>query len=177
MASYGFRCSGNGGHEIIGYYPMGKAPSQEFCNHHQAYAHRTYEAPQFTEDRRRMQKCSNPAAPSDRWSWSLGQDMPETRSEQRRLEREKGIEMLTRDEARREANEAKGYLEAVRSGSPPAPEQPKPLPKGWLAKEVAERGIRFGSGESHGEVLTPENSDRKIAETTEWSDQGSKIIR
>lgn len=175
MARYGFHCPFveppyARGHDFDAYAPMGQAPPRALCPEHNALAERVFAAPQFQEDRVRFARNRNPAAPSERWSWSLGREMPETRSEQRRLERERGIELMTHEEARRARSEASAYLQHVREtgAPPPAPPPPKPE-KGWFAREVAKRGIRFGADSGGYVERSREEVDRKLrAERPDW---------
>jgi hypothetical protein len=166
---YGFACALR--HEIHGEveetFPIGHAPDSVpcWCG---SEARRVFEAPHFVEDRRRFVKGSR-NAPAENWSWSLGTRMPESRQEMRRVEKERGIEFVTPAEARADA-------QRLREGKDLAP--PPKLEKGWLAKEVAKRGLKIrDSAASPARVLTREESERKLAaERPDWKDSEAAIV-
>ena len=73
-----------------------------------------------------------------------------------------GIEFVSPAEARADAAK-------LRAGE--SLDKPQPREKGWLAREVAKRGIRFDRSITGPRPLTREESERKLkAERPEWSD-------
>ncbi len=152
MSRYGYACPA--GHEVVIDATMRRAPDQVVCLAHDADAPRIFEPPQFTEDRLHFRRTT-PGAPSENWSWTLGAPMPTSRAERKRIERERGIEFVTPAEARADAQKLR---EGKNLWEPPK------LEKGWLAKEVRKRGIRFDRSVSPAPLATPEAVDRKLAE-------------
>jgi hypothetical protein len=159
---FGFLCSE--GHEIVESFLVGKAPRDVFCPEHGLRAARIFEAPIFQEDRRRM-RAPTPHAPRPDWSWSLGGPAPQSRSEQRAIEKAQGIEFVTKDEALADAAK-------LREGKDLSP--PPKLEKGYLAKEVAKRGIRFDRSLTQPRMLTREESERKLADRG-WVEGEAKV--
>jgi hypothetical protein len=104
----------------------------------------------FQEDRSRFFRNSNPNAPTNDWSFALGCRMPQSRAERKAIEKLKGIEMVSPAEARADAEVRKSldYVQHIREGGDRNAEEFKDKPvkqeKGWLAKRIAEKGIRFG---------------------------------
>ncbi len=139
------------GHELIENFHCGHAPPAVICPTHQETAPRVFDVPHFVEDRLRFYQAGA-NAPSGRWSYALGQEMPETRAERDRLCREKGIEMVTKAEM---------------LIPPPEPKKPE---KGWLKREIDKRGIRFGDYAGIPQ-LTREGAERKLRDDRpEWSE-------
>jgi hypothetical protein len=160
---FGFGCPG--GHEIVESFPVGGAPRDVFCAEHNLRAVRVFEAPYYQEDRRRM--CApTPHAPRPDWSWTLGGPAPQSRSEQRAIEKAQGIEFVTKAEALADAAK-------LREGKDLSP-SPK-LEKGYLAKEVAKRGLRFDRSLTPPRALTREESERKLKDLG-WDDGGVKDL-
>jgi hypothetical protein len=144
------------GHEIVENFPTGKAPATVHCSEHNLEAKRIFEPPIFQEDRLRFYQAK-PNAPSPRWSYALGQDMPESKQERRRLEKEKGIEFVSRDE------------------KPSIPEPPKGPEKGWLKRAFDAKGIRLGDYGGF-RPMTREESERKLAaERPDWVESEAVI--
>ena len=115
---------------------------------------------QFTEDRRRM-RPPTPHAPRPDWSWTLGAPAPQSRAEARAIEKTMGIEFVSRSEALADAQK-------LREGKDLSP--PPKLEKGYLAKEVAKRGIRFDRSLTPPRPFTREEAERKLkAERPDWS--------
>ncbi len=161
---FGFRCPLD--HEVIDEFTIGQAPPTVLCVEHGVQATRVFDVPQFTEDRRRMRQPT-PHAPRPDWSWSLGAPAPQSRAEMRAIEKAQGIEFVTRDEARRD-------VEKLRAGK--NLDEPKKLEKGWLAKEVAKRGIRFDRSLEPPRPLTREESERKLAAERDWTPSGGSVV-
>jgi hypothetical protein len=163
---FGFGC--RAGHEIILDFPVGKAPDSLFCSDHDESAFRVFEVPHFVEDRRHMRGAPTPNAPTEDWSWSIGGPKPKSRSEARAIEKAMGIEFISPAEAKADAQK-------LREGK--NLDEPPKLEKGYLAKEVAKRGIRFDRSLSAPRPLTREESERKLkAERPDWSDSGVKDL-
>jgi putative FmdB family regulatory protein len=81
--------------------------------------------PHFTEDRLRFWK----GPMGNGYSHALGAQMPETRTERDRLAREKGVEFVGRTEflaENKEAAEAVGYAQHVKSGGTRDEQAPAP---------------------------------------------------
>ncbi len=154
---FGFLCAE--GHELVESFPVGGAPRDVFCPEHGLRAARVFEAPNFQEDRRRL-RAPTPHAPRPDWSWSLGAPAPQSRSEMRAIEKAQGIEFVTPAEAR--ADVAK-----LREGK--NLDEPPKLEKGYLAREIAKRGVRFDRSLTPPRALTREESERKLADRG-WSD-------
>jgi hypothetical protein len=175
MVRFGYRCPA--GHEIVEQHRVGQAPPTTTCYEHAHTAARVFDVPHFVEDRLRFAKAS-PHAPSERWSYALGREMPETRQERRRIEKERGIEFVTKADVYNDPETRKSldYVAHLRSGGAPIPpkelDPPKPLPKGILARKLREKGVRFGA-DSGGFVLrTPEQVERQIRDhAPEWSER------
>jgi hypothetical protein len=160
---FGFACSA--GHEIIEEFRVGQAPTTVRCDEHDRYAIRVFDAPNICEDRRHM-AAPKPGEPQPGWSWALGAPLPTSRSEMRAIEKSRGIEFVTPAEARADA-------QRLREGKS-LDEAPK-LPKGYLAKAIAARGIRFDRSVSAPRVLTREESERKLAaERPDWKPAEAK---
>lgn len=105
-------------------------------------------------------------APTEDWSWSIGGPRPKSRSEARIIEKTRGIEFISPAEAKADAAK-------LRSGK--NLDEPKKLEKGWLAKEVASRGIRFDRSLTPQPVLNREQSERKLADTRpDWKQSEAK---
>jgi hypothetical protein len=93
--------------------------------------------------------------------------MPDSRAARKRIERERGIEFVTPSEAKADAQklrEGKNLWEA-----------PK-LEKGWLAKEVRKRGIRFDRSVTPAPLPTQEQVDRKLADRG-WSEAEAVTVK
>lgn len=105
--------------------------------------------PHFQEDRLRFFRLSH-AGPSDRHSYALGQDMPDSRSELKRLEKAKGIEFVSRRDMPEQWKALAAHTKHVREGGEVQasdalnPRQTK-LEPGSIMRKVAEKGIRFGA--------------------------------
>jgi hypothetical protein len=125
-----------------------------------------FEAPYFVEDRRRMAAPTS-NAPRPDWSWALGGPRPQSRAEMRTLEKSMGIEFVTPSEARADAVR-------LREGKDLSP--PPKLEKGYLAREVAKRGLRFDRSLTPPRPLTREESERKLkAERPDWNPAEAKV--
>ena len=145
--------------EIVLDFPIGRAPQAVSCANHGSYATRVFDVPHFSEDRRHM-ASAKPHAPRPDWSWALGQRRPQSRAEMRAIEKSQGIEFIT-------PAEAKADVEKLRAGK--NLDEPPKLEKGYLAKEVAKRGLRFDRSLSAPRPLTREESERKLkAERPDW---------
>jgi hypothetical protein len=154
---FGFKCAD--GHEDVYEFPVGKAPQAMSCSNHGLYCPRVFDVPYTQEDRRGM------AAGKD-WSWSLGGRRPQSRSEMRAIEKSQGIEFITKAEAMKD-------VQTLRSGK--NLDEPQKLEKGYLAKEIAKRGIRFDRSLTPPRPLTREESERKLkAERPEWNPAEAK---
>lgn len=147
---FGYACPH--GHEIITEFPIGKAAPDIECDKHHSNAVRVFDAPSIQEDRRGMAGGSG-------WSWALGQPAPQSRSEMRVIEKSRGIEFVTKAEARADA-------QRLREGK--NLDEPTKLPKGYLAKEIAKRNIRFDRSGSAPRALTREESERKLEAERGW---------
>jgi hypothetical protein len=101
-----------------------------------------------------------PHAPRPDWSWTLGGPAPQSRSEQRAIEKAQGIEFVTKAEALADAAK-------LREGK--NLDEPPKLEKGYLAREVAKRGIRFDRSLTPPRALTREESERKLKDRG-WAD-------
>lgn len=148
------------GHEIVEAHPIGQAPNGIFCTDHQIHATRVFEVPYYQEDRRGQSQPKQPNAPSDDWSWTLGGPRPKSRAEMKAIEKTMGIEFITPAEARADAQKLR---EGKNLDEPTKPE------KGYLAKEVAKRGIRFDRSLSQPQQLTREQSERKLEAERGWT--------
>ena len=161
---FGYACAE--GHEIEWAFPAGKAPAAVSCSDHGEHAARVFEAPHFTEDRRRMAAPTS-NAPRPDWSWALGGPRPQSRAEMRTLEKSMGIEFVTPSEARAD-------VVRLREGKDLSP--PPKLEKGYLAREVAKRGLRFDRSLTPPRPLTREESERKLkAERPDWNPAEAKV--
>jgi hypothetical protein len=165
---FGYRCL-EGDHEIIGTFPVGGAPDVMFCPDHVGPCARVFDVPYTVEDRRHMKSTAPTAnAPTEDWSWSLGGPRPKSRSEMRILEKSRGIEFVSPMEARADAAK-------LRSGK--NLDEPAKLEKGWLAKEIANRGIRFDRSLTPQPVLNREQAERKLADTRpDWKPSEAKDV-
>jgi putative FmdB family regulatory protein len=135
------------------------------CSHSLARAVQDF---QFTEDRRRMRPPTR-NAPRPDWSWTLGAPAPQSRAEARTIEKTMGIEFVSRSEALADA-------QRLREGKDLSP--PPKLEKGYLAKEVARRGIRFDRSLSPPRILNREEAERKLkAEQPDWHPSEAKVAR
>ena len=92
-------------------------------------------APRFQEDRLRLWRNQK----GTRHANSIGQEMPQTRSEMRAYERAHNIEFVSPKDFTNEQKQAIEYKNHVSSGGPHIPEQPTRLnPKaGELKKRVS----------------------------------------
>jgi hypothetical protein len=165
---FGYGCPH--GHEIVENFPIGKAPDSILCHDHDLEeAPRVFDVPYFVEDRLRMRPVTA-NNPNPEWSWTLGGPAPQSRAERRLLEKVKGIEFVTPSEAKADAAK-------LRSGK--NLDEPKKLEKGYLAKEIAKRGIRFDRSLSQPQQLTREQSERKLEAERGWGsteDAQAKVV-
>lgn len=165
--NFGYRCPL--GHEIIDGFPVGKAPDSILCDQHGEDAPRIFDVPYFTEDRRHMKRTVPTAnAPTEDWSWTIGGPRPKSRAEARAIEKTMGIEFVSPAEAKADAAK-------LRSGK--NLDEPVKPEKGYLAKEIAKRGIRFDRSLTPPTPLTREQAERKLkAEQPDWSPSGVKDL-
>ncbi len=161
---YGYACPH--GHEVVESFPIGTAPHDVPCSEHDERAVRVFDVPYFEEDRRRL-RPPTPNAPRPDWSWSLGAPAPQTRAEQRAIEKTHGIEFVSRAEALADAQK-------LREGK--NLDEPPKLEKGWLAREVAKRGIRFDRSLEPPRPLTREESERKLQAERDWTPSGGSAV-
>lgn len=160
---FGYGCPQ--GHEIEEAFPTGGAPDRIRCNEHQVYAVRVFDVFHMQEDRRGM-SSSTPGKPG--WSWALGAPMPTSRAEMRAIEKTQGIEFITPSEARADVQKLKEGKNL---------DEPRKLEKGYLAKEVAKRGIRFDRSLTPPTPLTRDQAERQLkAEQPDWSPSGVKDL-
>lgn len=164
---FGFRCPH--GEEIIADYPVGGAPDEMLCLDHSERAPRVFDVPYIQEDRRHMRSTApTKNAPTEDWSWSIGGPRPKSRSEARAIEKSMNIEFVSPAEAKADAAK-------LRAGK--NLDEPVKLEKGYLAREVAKRGIRFDRSLTPPRPLTREESERKLkAERPDWSPEGAKDL-
>jgi hypothetical protein len=162
---FGFRCVD---HEIIEEFRVGQCPDSVQCEEHGVTAARVFDVPYTVEDRRHMRGAPTAHAPTEDWSWSLGEPRPKSRSEMRILEKTRGIEFVSPMEAKADAAK-------LRSGK--NLDEPAKLEKGWLAKEIANRGIRFDRSLTPQPVLNREQAERKLADTRpDWKPSEAKDV-
>jgi hypothetical protein len=173
---FGYACPDE--HELIENFPVGKAPATVVCHEHAHTAKRVFDVPQFTEDRIRFFRRRDSNAPSDRWSWAIGQDMPDSRQERRRIEKERGIEFVSQAEARKSPDVEKSlsYVNHLRSGGKPIPpgvlDPTAKIQRGTLAKKLSEKGVRLGADSGGFRLSTPEESERQMRDyAPEWNDK------
>jgi len=140
------------GHIVSESFSVGQAHATVQCPSHHAIASRHFgieDLPFYQEDRSRFFRNSNPGAPTENWSYSLGCPMPESRRDRKAIEKMKGIEMVSPSEARQDPKIRKSldYLQHIREGgdrnAAEFQDAPKKMEKGWLAKALAEKGVRF----------------------------------
>lgn len=164
---FGFACPEE--HELVHEFRIGEAPLLISCAEHGFSAPRVFESFYTQEDRRGMAAAAPRVnAPRPDWSWALGAPMPTSRAEMRAIEKARGIEFVTPAEARADAKK-------LREGK--NLDEPPKLERGYLAKEVAKRGIRFDRSLSPPRQWTREEAERKLkAETkdAEWGGWDSK---
>ncbi len=99
-------------------------------------------------------------APTEDWSWTLGAPRPKSRTEARIIEKTRGIEFVSPREALADAAK-------LRAGK--NLDEPPKMEKGYLAREVAKRGIRFDRSLTPPRPLTREEAERKLkAERPDW---------
>jgi hypothetical protein len=160
---FGFRCP-EGDHEIIDLYGVGKAPDSIICPEHGFVSSRVFDVPYTVEDRRHMKTTAPTAnAPTEDWSWTIGGPRPKSRSEVRALEKSMGIEFVSPAEAKADAAK-------LRSGK--NLDEPVRPEKGYLAKEVAKRGIRFDRSLTPQPILNREQAELKLKDTRpDWGDK------
>jgi hypothetical protein len=152
---FGFGCPL--GHEVIETFSVGQAPESVQCEQHGTTAMRVFDVPYTVEDRRHMKTTAPTAnAPTEDWSWTIGGPRPKSRSEMRAIEKTLGIEYISPAEAKADAAK-------LRSGQ--NLDTPPKLEKGYLAKEVAKRGIRFDRSLTPQPILNREQAERKLADT------------
>lgn len=165
---FGYRCP-EGDHEIIDLFGIGQAPASIVCPEHGRISTRVFDAPYVQEDRRHMQSTvPTRNAPSEDWSWTIGGPRPKSRSEARAVEKAMGIEFVSPAEARADAQK-------LRDGK--NLDEPAKMEKGYLAKEVAKRGIRFDRSLTPARPMTREESERKLkAERPDWTPSGVKDL-
>jgi hypothetical protein len=165
---FGYRCTFAGGHEAVEQYPIGHAPDFAPCSEHGLMGPRVFDVPYHVEDRRHMRGAPTANAPTEDWSWTLGAPRPKSRSEMRLIEKMKGIEFVSPAEAKADA----AKLRAGKNLDEPVKPQ-----KGWLAKEIAARGIRFDRSLTPPRPLTREESERKLAaERPDWKAAEAKDL-
>lgn len=164
---FGYACPK--GHEVVEMFPVGTAPDMVPCSEHRVIATRVIDVPYFVEDRRHMKTTAPTAnAPTEDWSWTIGAPRPKSRAEARAIEKTMGIEFIS-------PREAKADAAKLRSGqnldTPVKPE------KGYLAREIAKRGIRFDRSLTPQTQLTREQAERKLkAERPDWKPDGVKDL-
>lgn len=164
---FGYGCPH--GHEILTVYPVGQAPDTVQCEEHGTTAARVIDVPYHVEDRRHMKRTVPTAnAPTEDWSWTIGGPRPKSRAEARAIEKTMGIEFVSPAEAKADAAK-------LRSGK--NLDEPVKSEKGYLAKEIAKRGIRFDRSLTPPTPLTREQAERKLkAEQPDWSPSGVKDL-
>jgi hypothetical protein len=157
------------GHELIEHFAVGKAPETVGCDEHGLICSRVIDVPYFVEDRRHMKTTApTPHAPTEDWSWTIGAPRPKSRSEARAIEKALGIEFVSPAEAKADAAK-------LRAGK--NLDEPVKPEKGYLAREVAKRGIRFDRSLSPPRMLNREEAERKLkAEKPDWSPSGVKDL-
>ena len=111
MARYAYACIAR--HETVRVFPMGEAPAAVACATCAAGAGRVFGDVQFTEDRTRFFRN---AITGTHYSYSLGQEYPDTRTERDRLLTEKGWEPVTPGNEPAIFRENRQYLEHLRTG-------------------------------------------------------------
>lgn len=138
MARYVYACPGQPGdaesHELERFYPMGQAPQIEWCDDHMHNAPRTFDF-QFQEDKRRMRSGR---------SNTTGQHYATSRADERRIEKEKGIEFIGPSEVPDKWRRAKEYAEHVKTGGDRDPKTEHaiaadPPHKGLTIKQAMDR--------------------------------------
>jgi len=166
---FGYACPFVDGHEAVEDFPIGRAPGFAPCSEHGLMSARVYDVPYFVEDRRHMRRTEpTKNAPTEDWSWAIGAPRPKSRSEARAIEKALGIEFVSPAEAKADAQKLR---EGKNLDEPPKPE------KGYLAKEVAKRGIRFDRSLTPPRPLTREESERKLkAERPDWNPAEAKEV-
>lgn len=148
---------------------MNEVPESVPCPAHGGACARIFTAPHFQEDRVRFHRAG-PNAPSERWSYALGQEMPDSRAERRRLEKERGVEFVTKADVLADPDMRKSmdYVKHLREGGAPIDpkklDQPKPFPKGILAKKLAEKGVRLGDYSRDYQPKTREQVEREVVD-------------
>lgn len=157
---FGYRCPFTGGHEAVETFPIGQAPSFAPCSEHGLLGPRVFDVPYTQEDRRHMRGAPTKNAPTEDWSWSIGAPKPKSRSEARIIEKTRGIEFVSPAEAKADAAK-------LRAGK--NLDEPQKLERGYLAKEVAKRGIRFDRSLTPPRPRTREESERKLAAERDWT--------
>ncbi len=141
MPIYALKCPVCGPQEVVARMSEGAAFMD--CPVCQRPRPQVFHPPQFTEDRVRFFK----GALGNGYSFALGAQMPESRTERDRLAKEKGVEFTTKAELvadSREAADALAYRDHVSTGGKPeqwsAPDTSHFQPTPDWAKPLLEGG-------------------------------------
>ncbi len=143
MATYAYRCAVHPcrpSHIVEKWFDMGSAPASIRCEEHGADCKRVYDF-QFSPDNTRFFR--NPVD-GTRFSYSLGREMPDSKSELFREYEQRGIEPVTRKTMPEAWKADQEYAAAVRSGE--KIEKPKPdISKGvTVLEQLRKSNVRFG---------------------------------
>lgn len=145
MARYSYLCPGEPDasecHEIDRWFDMGQAPSFVTCEEHQHKAPRYFDF-QFQQDNRRFRKGRSAVT---------GERYAESRAEERRIEKERGIEFIGRGEMPEKWKRAAEYSRHVKTGGDRdaslerAIAAPEPVKSKTILQRMAEKGVRVPS--------------------------------
>jgi hypothetical protein len=146
VARYDFRCPNDGRvHELQ--WPINDEKPVVLCEDCGAQCEQAFfpwTTPFFAEDKMRFWRNDK----GNRFSRTFGQEMPESRKELRRLEKEKGCELISPSEMPENWKRCVEYAEHRKHGGEhdknqaqfiPPPEKPK-----TLTQIMAEKNVRFG---------------------------------
>ncbi len=137
MAYYAYECEHD---EQLVEHPMGTAPL--FCGLPcGCRGRRVFYLPNHMEDRRHMR--------GERLSPATGKPYAQSRADERRLEKESGIEFVSPKDLPVQWDTLKRYAKHVKAGGErldPHIVNPEPKTdfKGEITRKMAERGLRFG---------------------------------
>jgi len=137
VAYYPYECEHD--EELIE-YPMVSVPDTHTMSD-SCMGKRVYYLPHHVEDRRHMR--------GEKLSPVTGLPYASSRTEERRIERERGIEFLSPSEMPKQWDTLKRYSQHVKHGGErldPHAVNPEPKTdlKGEISRKMAERGLRFG---------------------------------
>lgn len=141
MARYEFECQDDRGltvHTFFESHAMGKCPPSSVCDEHNLVALRTFDS-NFEQDTRRFRVGRSQAT---------GQPYAESRAEERRIEKERGISFVGRNDLTAKEKHLASYAKHVREGGERVASDvinpPEKVQRKTVQQVLREKNVRFG---------------------------------